>query len=230
MKRALIVQHLPFEDLGIYAPILKGKGYDLRFMSASIDDFDTFHVERYDLAVILGGPVSINQTKDYPWLQAEINWLAKRLANNAPTLGICLGAQAMALALGADVKPAVSEVGWEPITLTEDGIGSPLKHLKGIPVLHWHSDVCQVPNGARCLSSTTSTPNQAFCLGQYALGLQFHAEVQWPDLEHWLTAYAKGLADLQVPIGQFRTECRARSADLHKASTKMLLDWLSPLD
>lgn len=230
MKTAIVVQHLPFEDLGIFSRVLTRKGYDIQYVTASSNSFGTDPERDYDLAVILGGPISVYQSSEYPWMQAELTWLRKRLAAKAPTLGICFGAQAIASALGADVKRAAPEVGWKAITLTRAGANSPLRHLSGVPVLHWHSDICQLPVNAKCLASTEGTPNQAFCLGRYALGLQFHPEVQWPDLEQWLIAYTRELADLQVSLRKFRAECRILSAALPQASEEMLIDWLSSLD
>src|SRR5690606_25326731 len=130
-----------------------------------------------DLLVVLGGPIGVYQTDRYPFLAEEKAAIAARLGQDKPTLGICLGAQLMAEALGAPVAPTGKvEIGYGELTLTEDGRASPLRHIAAIPVLHWHGDQFAIPEGASRLAETQEFPNQAFSRGPRILGLQFHLE------------------------------------------------------
>ena len=128
MKSALILRHLAFEDLGSFAPVLRDAGYQLQDIEAAVDPLpDPLEP---DLVVVLGGPIGVNDGAAYPCMTEERNWLAMRLAADRPTLGICLGAQLMAAALGARVALlAQKEIGFAPLTLTAPGRAGPLVHL-----------------------------------------------------------------------------------------------------
>ncbi len=136
-----------------------------------------------DLLVVLGGPVGVYQTEAYPFLADELRLLETRLKASRPTLGLCLGSQLIAAAMGAKVAPAGhSEVGFSKLTLNDAGQASPLRHLEGVEVLHWHGDTFALPEGATLLASTELCRHQAFALGPNILALQFHPE---PDAAGW---------------------------------------------
>ncbi|MDA3307796.1 gamma-glutamyl-gamma-aminobutyrate hydrolase family protein [Stenotrophomonas sp. PI_27] len=135
MKHAVVLQHVAFEDLGTLQPLLLAQGWQLQVLQAGIDTLDA--AEAADLLVVLGGPISVNDVDLYPFLNDSIALLQRRLQQQRPTLGICLGAQLMARALGADVTATGGkEIGFAPLLLTDDGQRSPLQALQGIPVLH----------------------------------------------------------------------------------------------
>src|SRR5699024_8570627 len=140
-KTAAVIRHLPFEGLGSWAEALTASGYELCYHEAGFDDPAALDPLAPDLLIVLGGPIGLAQEADYPYLDAEIEMVRARVAAERPTLGICLGAQIMARALGARVfTPGESEIGWAKLTLTEAGSASPLRHLENVPVLHWHGD------------------------------------------------------------------------------------------
>src|SRR5690606_22046564 len=124
----------------------------------------------------------------HAWIEPEIAGLRARLAAKRPTLGICLGSQMIAAALGAEVRPGpVRGVGIAPVALTMEGEGSPLRHLAGVPVLHWHGDTFDLPEGTEHLAASRAYPNQAFRIGDWLLALQFHAEMgEDPVLGTWI--------------------------------------------
>ena len=158
-KVCLAVRHVAFEDLGLLGPLVAARGYDVRYHDAGIDGFDSKTLIAPDLVIVLGGPIGVYEVDAYPFITGEIAAIAARLAANKPMLGICLGAQMMAAALGARVAPGpVKEIGWAPLTLTEAGKTSVLAPLGTSPVLHWHGDNCELPAGCERLASTAALP------------------------------------------------------------------------
>lgn len=171
MRTAVAIRHVHFEDLGSFAAPIEAAGYQVRYLDPGIDELRLQDIAAADLLVVLGGPVGAYQGHLYPILDEELGLLRCRLAAGAPTLGICLGAQLMARALGARVAPGYAkEIGWAPVDLTDAGRDGPLRHLDGVPVLHWHGDALDLPPGAECHASTALCPNQAFALGRTASG------------------------------------------------------------
>lgn len=227
-KLAVAVRHVGFEDLGTFQPVLESRGFDVRLLDAAVDDLDS--LRDADLAIVLGGPVSANAGSSYPMLAVELDALQLRLRRDAPTLGICLGAQLIAQALGARVYSGESkEIGWGTIDLTPAGIDSPLHKLKAVPVLHWHGDTFDIPDGATRLASTDNYPNQAFAWGRRALALQFHAEVPPSRIEHWLLGHAVELSTSGIAPGNLRDATKALPAESASAGSAMLRDWLESI-
>lgn len=229
-RSAIAIRHVAFEGLGTFAPILAEHGYAVTVLDAGVDDLSAVGRDDPDLVVILGGPIGVGQTTSYPFLDEEIALAADRLARSRPTLGICLGSQIMAAALGSAVYPAQhKEIGWGPITLTEDGKASPLRHLSGAPVLHWHGDTFDLPSGSTLLCSTDLCRNQAFAVGQHALGLQFHAEFDGHQIERWLIGHASELGTAGIDPRMLRSDTALHASSLAGAGTALVRDWLAAL-
>ncbi|ABL69536.1 glutamine amidotransferase [Paracoccus denitrificans] len=230
MKSALILRHMAFEDLGSFAPVLRDAGYQLQDIEAAVDPLpDPLEP---DLVVVLGGPIGVNGGAAYPCMTEERNWLAMRLAADRPTLGLCLGAQLMAAALGARVAPiAEKEIGFAPLTLTATGRASPLVHLSDIPMLHWHGEGFELPAGAERLAATPACETQGFARGRNILGLQFHPEAgMLPDFERWLIGHSAELAQAGIAPEALRQDARAHGPALRTAGQAMLKQWLRGLD
>ena len=146
MKRCVAVQHVAFEHLGVFEQPLKEAGYDVTYVQAGVSPMTSDLWKDADLAVVLGGPIGVGEEDIYPFLLDERGMVAERLASGKPLLGICLGAQIMAAALGAKVYAGPKkEIGWGTVDVTAAGLRGPLAELASAPVLHWHGDTFDVP-------------------------------------------------------------------------------------
>lgn len=230
MPDCLAIRHVAFEHPGTLSPVLAAHGFTTRLLDVGIDDIRHVHPLGADLLVILGGPVGAYETTCYPFLGQEMWLLEKRLAEGRPTLGICLGAQLMAQALGARVHPGPGkEIGWSSLKLTGAGYESALRHLDGVPVLHWHGDMFDLPEGAVNLASTPLCAHQAFLHGTNLLGLQFHGEVDADEIERWLVGHANEIAIAGLDPRVLRTDSRTHGTPLKKAAAALFDEWLSTL-
>lgn len=231
MRTAVVVRHVAFENLGVLEPVLERRGWLLREFEVGADGVPVAEMRTADLAIVLGGPIGVGDAPRYPFVAHEISALADRLAQRGPTLGICLGAQLMAAALGAAVRPTGrTEIGYAPLTLTDAGRAGVLAPLDGLPVLHWHGDAFEIPEGARRLAATPGFPNQAFAVGGHALGLQFHLEADWRLIERWLIGHAHELATVGIDPGRIRTDAAAFGPALADRARQVIDAWLDGVE
>lgn len=232
LKTAVAIRHIQFEDLGTFEGILADAGYNVSYNDLGVHELRNVDPLMTDLLIILGGPVGVYETDVYPFLAKERQVLAARLAANRPTLGICLGAQQIAAALGAQVKTTgIKEIGFSQLSLTAAGHAGPLRHLEGASVLHWHGDAFQTPDMAANLAWTPLCATQAFALGRNVLGVQFHPEVDASNgIERWLVGHAAELSGAGIDPRRLRDEAAEFGPKLRDASRRMLVDWLQQLD
>jgi GMP synthase (glutamine-hydrolysing) len=231
-RSAVALRHVAFEDLGLLAPIMEREGWDVSYCEAAVDDLSHRSIKNADLVVVLGGPIGVYETEDYPFLTSELALIEYRLSRDLPTLGICLGSQLMAKALGGRVfKGAMKEIGWGPIDLSGEGRSSPLAALQeeGGAVLHWHGDTFDLPRDATRLASNRNYENQAFAFGRNALALQFHLEADPRQLEEWYVGHAVELAAAKVAIADLRTATRRHQAGLADRADRVFTQWLRQL-
>ena len=190
LMRTLAIRHVGFEHLDLLEDLLEERGHDVRYLDAGVRRLDDVDPMADQLVVVLGGPIGVYETEAYPFLDDEIGFVRRRLAARKPTLGICLGAQIMAAALGSRVYPGpTKEIGWKSLNLTNPGRFSPLGHIGTADVLHWHGDTFDLPPGGTLLASTDLVENQAFAVENYGLGLQFHLEATVQNLERWFIGH-----------------------------------------
>lgn len=226
-KTCLAVRHVAFEDLGLLGPLVSARGYDIRYHDAGIEPFAADSLVAPDLVVVLGGPIGVYEQDTYPFIAGEIAAVAARLQSNKPTLGICLGAQMMASALGARVAPGpVKEIGYAPLTLTDAGQASVLASLGTSPVLHWHGDNCELPSGCTLFASTAHCPVQAFARMRAQLALQFHLETEPARLEAWLVGHTVELGKVSIDPRMLRDQALSLGPALREAGSKVLAVWL----
>jgi GMP synthase (glutamine-hydrolysing) len=137
-------------------------------------------------AVVMGGPMNVDEVERFPGLAVEREWLAEAAQLGLPVLGICLGAQLLARALGAQVRPGErKEIGFAAVEIADPDDPVLGGIAPGAEVLHWHGDIFDLPNGATHLASSELTANQAFRVGN-AWGVLFHPEADYALVEAWL--------------------------------------------
>lgn len=228
-KTALAIRHVAFEDLGSFEPVLQQLGFEVGYREAGLDDLADPALLTADLLIVLGGPIGAYEDESYPFLRKEIASIGKRLAQRRPTIGVCLGAQLMARALGARVYPGgVKEIGYGTLTYSDAGrqVLAPVAEAE-TAVLHWHGDTFDLPEGAVRLASNAHYENQAFALGNFALATQFHIEATAEGLERWFIGHTLEIATTPgVDVPALRAQARRFGADLEAASAATLESWL----
>ena len=230
MKTALAIRHVHFEHLGALEPLLAAAGYVVRYLEAPTASWAD--EERPDLLVLLGGPTSVNDSVDYPFLAPELALVKQQLQEGRATLGLCLGAQLMARALGNRVFPmGRKEVGWSPLTPTAAGSAHALRHVlyESLPVWHFHGETFDLPAGAELLASTALCKHQAFSLGPRALALQFHPEVTAEQLESWWVGHTGELGQLGLSIPELRKQSAELAPRLSSPLKAFFNEWLAGL-
>jgi len=185
----LVFQHVPHEILGTLDPMLRDAGFRIRYVNFGRHHDAIPAVGRNHGLVVLGGPMNCDETARYPHLGVEIDAIRTAIERGLPVLGICLGAQLIARALGAEVRPnGEKEIGWYDVSPTPDGAKDPLfSHFAGAEkIFQWHGDTFDIPQGAVHLAASAVCANQAFRYGDNVYALQFHLEVDEPLIERWL--------------------------------------------
>ncbi|WP_339531247.1 MULTISPECIES: glutamine amidotransferase [unclassified Pseudomonas] len=230
MKTAIALRHIHFEDVGTLDVVLADEGYTLIYLDPTVDTIYREQVLQADLLIVLGGPIGAYDENLYPFLHDELELVRQRVASGKPLLGICLGAQLIARAMHAKVYPlGVKEIGFSALTLTPAGQDSPLAALMDTPVLHWHGDQFDVPDGAVLLASTPVGAHQAFAVGRTILGLQFHLEANTTHIEQWLVGHASELAHAGIDLVALRATAAGLGDRLTRAAGNVMRAWLNNL-
>jgi len=227
-RSAVVLRHVTYEGLDALEPILISEGFTITYVQVPTAADFAREVAEADLVVILGGPMGVYQTDRYPYLQYEIDVVAQRLADKKPVLGLCLGAQIMAAALGARVYRGDKggEVGWYDITLTDAGKQSALASLNGLRVLQWHYDTFDLPAQATRLASSAAYENQAFSVGKHALAMQFHIETSAPGLERWFKHLHEKLEKAGVNMQAIRYYAVRHAPLANRAAVEVIASFL----
>jgi GMP synthase (glutamine-hydrolysing) len=232
-REVLAIRHVHFEDLGSLELVLGTRGRPVRYLDVGFARIEAPDPVAPSLMVVLGGPISASDDARYPTLVPLLTMIEKRIAAGLPILGICLGAQLIARALGARVYSAGhTELGWSPLTLTEAGRASPVRHVDGelTSMLHWHGDTFDLPTGATRLASTPACENQAFVFGDHVLGLQCHPEIRADRFEPWLIGNAGELVAEGIDARELRADTARLGPRLEEAAQRMFGEWLDQVE
>ena len=232
--RALVVQNVELEGPGLLRQVMEEAGWelDVRVMDRPGSELPR-DLGGYGALVILGGPMNVYEEEEYPHLKQVEILIRDALDRNLPSLGICLGGQLMAKALGAPVtRNPVQEIGWYNLILTPQGQESPL--FRGLPaefpVFQWHGDTFAIPAGAAHLAACPTCANQAFSY-KSLFALQFHPEITPEMVASWARAYADELEEFGGPGAAERLveETVSRWEAYGKAAGRLLANWVGIL-
>ncbi len=223
----LIIKHIEIEGPGLIESFLKKEVIPFQILNLEkgprLPKCDEFtHI------VILGGPMNVYEEEKYPFLREEDLFIKKAFKSGKALLGICLGAQLIAKALGARVfnSPA-KEIGWYDVSLTRIGCLDPLfsSFPKTFSVFQWHGDTFEIPQGAKLIATSSSVPHQAFRYGGKVYGLQFHLEVTGEMINKWVEAYEEEFVDEKNPQA-LKTEILIKTGINIEGYTRRAMEFL----
>jgi len=198
----LIIKHVDIEGPGLIESCLKQRAIPYRIICLETGE-PLPGPGGFTHIVLLGGPMNVYEDDRYPFLKKEDLFIKEAIQRGKHILGICLGAQLIAKALGARVtKSPVKGIGWSKVSLTEEGSKDRLFVAlpKAFPVFQWHEDTFETPNWGKLLATSTAVPNQAFRYGDNAYGLQFHLEVTKEMFREWTDEYSQETPSLRAKI------------------------------
>lgn len=225
MKHALILQHEPFE----------GPAYVLDWLTNNDWSYHICHVyrgdaflplEEFDLLVMMGGAMSVNDEKELPWLIPEKQFIRKAIAAEKSVLGICLGSQLIASALGAKVyRNEHKEIGWLPVHASPNNSNEAFAFPPSSLVFHWHGETFDLPANSTLLAHSEDCKHQAFQIGKRCIGLQFHPEMSPTGMEDILSSCDKEL-EARTPYVQSAEQLRAAPIENYKTANRLMSEIL----
>jgi GMP synthase (glutamine-hydrolysing) len=222
----LVLRHIKVEGPGLLGKMAQERGIPLETLDVG-PRTQWPSLKAYRGILILGGPQSVYDEARWPELELENAFLQGVLAEKIPCLGICLGAQLIAKALGAKAyrNPKGQEIGWAALEFDSKALQHPA--FRGLPkslqAFHWHGDTFDLPEQALHLASSQSTPNQAFAWGDHALALQFHLEVEAKDIRDWMKEYPEQ-AQGRLKDGEVEAQLAAHYGP-YKAAGEQVFGW-----
>ncbi len=201
----LVVKNIGIEGPGLWEGVMEGKGVKNRIIEASEEEVP-IDSGPYSHVLILGGPMSANDEEEYPFISREIELIQNCVDMDKPLLGVCLGSQLIAKALGSSVYPApAKEIGWHTVELTRPAAMDYLFSFmpKSLPVFQWHGETFDFPRLGVRLASSETCPNQAFRYKRHIYGIQFHLEVTTGMINRWKEEYQEEVQEEGAAIPSF---------------------------
>jgi GMP synthase (glutamine-hydrolysing) len=233
MSTVTVIEHVACEKPGIIEEILENRGIKPR----TIHTYQGQPVPK-DMAglaglIVMGGPMGVYEVEHYPFLRDEMRLIERALKDQKPVLGVCLGSQLLAAALGAAVtKGKQKEIGWYPITLTpvseEDPLWTGIE--RAFVACHWHGDVFELPRGAISMASSNLTACQAFRYGRNAYANLFHMETTAEILQGMVEAFPEELKEAGVDDGDIVRQSAEHLPRLHKIAKAVFSRWVDLLE
>jgi GMP synthase (glutamine-hydrolysing) len=232
MAKIWVLQHHPGENLGSIADALEGAALAWQYVRVFNQQPIPRDMKGAGGLIILGGAETVYQLDRYPYLRDEIALIENALAEGKPMLGVCLGSQLLAAALGVQVRRGVQrEIGWYPVRLNDAAREDRL--LSGLPhefvAMHWHGDVYDLPSGATALASSELTEVQAFRHGANAYGIQFHAEMTREILTALVGEFGEGLKRVGIDGDAIATQAEAHLPKLEAIGGQIFGRWAAPI-
>lgn len=221
-----VLQHVPFEGPATIADWANSRGHQLYIINLFNGDAMP-SISEFDALIVMGGPMSIHDEVEYPWLVDEKAFIRHAIDEGKHVLGICLGAQLVADTLGGDVtRNAHREIGWFPIQ--REGTHALSKHFDDLLAFHWHGDTFSIPAAAERIASSEGCANQAFVFHDRVLALQFHLELT-PEIVKRLIVHCAE----DIDGGPYSQTAEAmmkmpmRFAKVHQALYRLMDEWLN---
>ena len=220
MPRAVCLQHVPFEGPGAFAASLTRHGVTLEHHLIPKDGLPN---ETGDLLIVMGGPMSVNDSD--PWIAAETEFIRAALLSNKPVIGVCLGSQFMAKALGATIRPGKAlEIGMTQLQLTSEAAQDPVFRTfpASFDVFEWHGEIFDLPNNCVPLARSNIAPLQAFRYGSQAYGLLFHLEMEEAGIDNLCRECAPDLTKTRLSAEQVQVMARPQLPQLHQMADRLI--------
>lgn len=228
MQSVWVLQHTPSEDLGTIEHALRGHGIGFEYIETYAGKIVPHEMAGKAGLIIMGGPMGVYEEAQFPFLRDEMRLIESALSADFPVLGVCLGSQLLAAALGAEVrKGKKKELGWHAVMLTDSAARDPLFAGLGREIwpFHWHGDVFSLPHQAVSLASSEWTPCQAFRFGRNAYGILFHLEVTQEQISKMLAVFADELREAGGNEAMIAAEIPRRLPALKEISDKVFGRW-----
>jgi GMP synthase (glutamine-hydrolysing) len=223
-----ILQHILCETPGIILECLQSAGIETLLVRIFEQNPIPSNLDDQDGLIVMGGPMSVYDQVEFPFLLDEQRLIEKALKDDKPVLGVCLGSQLLAATLGVEVKSgAQKEIGWHPVALTEYAATDPL--LRELPTrftaYHWHGDVFELPQGSVPLASSELTPCQEFHYGANAYGFLFHMEVTEKIIQNMVKEFSGELDEENIGARTIIQRTRDHHPKLQAIGTKVFRRW-----
>lgn len=226
MPKAVCLQHVPFEGPGAFAASLAKRGVTLEQRLVPKDGLPN---DIGDLLIVMGGPMSVNDPD--PWIVEETAFIRSALLAGKPVVGVCLGSQFMATALGATVRSGNAlEIGMTPVRLTDEGTGDPVfgSCPATLDVFEWHGEVFDLPNDCVPLAGSDIAPLQAFRYGMSAYGILFHLEMEEAGIDLLCHECAPDLTKARLTAQEVRAAALPHLPQLHHVADRLIGQLLTP--
>ncbi len=226
MPTAICLQHVPFEGPGTFTTALAKRGVSLDY---SLVPKEGVPHDTGDLLIVMGGPMSVNDSDT--WIAEEAAFIRSALLAGKPVIGVCLGSQFMAKALGGTVRPGKAlEIGMTPVRLTDEGKTDPVFGAgpESFEVFEWHAEIFDLPKDCVPLAGSDIAPLQAFRYGDRAYGLLFHLEMEEDGIDSLCRECAPDLMKARLAARQVKAAALPRLPQLHEMADRLIGHLLSP--
>lgn len=228
MAEVIVLQHAACEGLGSIQQVLDRQGVQARYVCSYAGERVPERLAGTAGLIVMGGPMSVHEPEQYPFLRDELRLIQRAVAERHPVLGVCLGSQLLATALGGTVRAgARKEIGWYPVRLTAAAKRD--RSWARVPpefmAFHWHGEVFTLPPGAVALASSELTPRQAFRYGPNAYGCLFHMEVTETVVADMVASFADELRETGVSPDEITGGRDTQLAALQKIGEEFFTQW-----